>query len=162
MSTPSSGATTMRITVRTPTALVAQDSAGSLRALGAFLLLLGGFIAAVGVSAGDRLAAVPLVLGGLVALGGLAAVALPSSITYAFDKEQRLLIVTRRGLAGSYRETHHLRDVAGVVLERSEALPNVRSSSPTWRWATGPADGRRQPWRSWYDSSYRDKAAVVV
>ena len=66
----------MKIVAHTPTELIIRDSAMSLRALGAFLVALAAFIVWIGMTQDpERIGIFPLVVGAIVALGGLTVLA---------------------------------------------------------------------------------------
>ena len=152
----------MRVVLRTPTAIVVEDRAVALRIFGAGLLLFAvflGFLASgEGVGGG---AVFPIVLGMVLVGGGIAAIVLPATMLFAFDRDQKQLIVTQRKLTGTFQRRIPLEEVAGVELERSTTM-SKGSRSDTWRVVTVLTDGRREPWRSWYDSGYTGKAKIVA
>ena len=150
----------MRITYQTSDALVIRESAAGLRAFGVIFALAGAIALAAG--AGERGAGggsvAPLAIGVACLVGGALLALLPRTATFAFDKSQRLLIVTRRGvLRRPVREAYALRDIAGVELEQR----TDSDGSTTYRVATVLADGTRRPWTGYYSSGRVEKARVV-
>jgi hypothetical protein len=149
----------MKIVVRSPTELIIRDSAAMLRAFGVFLGALGAFVIWIGLTQDPdgRIGTVPIVLGGLVALGGVLLVALPTRKTFAFSKTERVFILTRERFGRVQRQTIPLRDIADVSLDESSST----DSSSTYRVVLTLVDQRRIPWTSYYTSGVVSKRAVV-
>jgi hypothetical protein len=148
----------MRIVYQSPDALVIRDSAVLLRGFGGFLVVLGVMLVAIGESGVANGHALPIVLGGVCALGGVLLALLPRTVTFAFDRSARSLFVTRQGLGrATVRETYRLRDIARVELESSRDSEGAVS----YRVVTVMADGTRQPWRSYYSSGAAGMRAAV-
>jgi len=128
--------------------------------MGAFLVLFGALffgIASLGaVSLWDH--AVPAIVGMLFVIGGMLTMVLPSTQTFAFDKTQRLLIITREAaFRRPVREDVKLRDIAGIDLERSGDL----EGGALFRVALVLTDGARRPWTTYYRSGGTQMRAVV-
>src|SRR4051812_37377575 len=87
----------MKIVVRSPTQLIIRDSAMPLRAFGVFIVALGAFAIWVGLTQDPdgRIGIVPIVLGTLVALGGVLLGVLPTRKTFAFSKGERVFIIAK-------------------------------------------------------------------
>jgi hypothetical protein len=149
----------MKIVVRTPTELIIRASAAMLRAFGLLLVALGAFALWVGLTQDPdgRVGIVPIVLGGLVALGGVLVVVLPTRKTFAFSKAERVFIIARERFGRVQRQTIPLRDIADVSLEESTSS----DSSSTYRVVLTLVDQRRIPWTSYYTSGVVSKRAVV-
>lgn len=149
----------MKIVVRTPTELIIRDSAAMLRAFGVFLGALGAFAIWLGLTQDPdgRIGTVPIVLGGLVALGGVLLVVLPTRKTFAFSKAERVFILARERFGRVQRQTIPLRDIADVSLEESTSS----DSSSAYRVVLTLVDQRRIPWTSYYTSGVVSKRAVV-
>src|SRR5688572_32943182 len=88
----------MKIVAHTPTELIIRDSAVTLRAFGIFLLAFAAFVVAIGVAQdpGGRVDVFPMVIGTVLALGGLALVVLPWRKTFAFSKSERVFVIVRQ------------------------------------------------------------------
>ena len=146
----------MKIVAHTPTELIIRDSALPLRAIGAFLSLLGGFaiyLALVGED--DRIGWAPLVIGAMLVLAGLALLVVPAVKTFAFSKNERVFIIAKQRFNRVERQTIPLRDVEDITLEES------RDEGVTYRIAVTLRDQRRIPWTSYYTSGAASKRAVV-
>lgn len=104
----------MKIVARTPTELIIRDSALTLRGFGIFLAALGAFAIWVGMTqdSDGRVGTVPVVIGSLIAVGGLALFALPSRKTFAFSKTERLFVIAKERFGRVERQTIPLRDIA--------------------------------------------------
>ena len=110
----------MKIVAHTPTELIIRDSAMSLRALGAFLVALAAFIVWIGMTQDpERIGIFPLVVGAIVALGGVAMLALPSRKTFAFSRTERVFIIAKERFGRVQRQTIPLRDIIDVSVEES-------------------------------------------
>jgi hypothetical protein len=150
----------MRVTRPSPTVLVVSDAALTLRVVGVWFAGVGGtvlwFIATGRVG---RLEAVfPSAICALFVALGVALVLLPRASTYVFDKASRTLYVTRRRLVGRAATTLvALRDLADVDLERT----TDSDGGVLYRIAFVMADGRRDPWTSYYSSGVATKLQVV-
>lgn len=149
----------MKIVARSATELIIRDSAAVLRWFGAFVVLLGAF--AVWMGASDRpdgqWSVVPVIIGAVLALAGLALVLLPSRSTFAFSRTERAFVIVRQRLGRVRRSAVPLRDVADVSLEESRDDDGGRM----YRVATTLTDQRRIPWTSYYTSGYASKQSVV-
>jgi hypothetical protein len=149
----------MKIVARTPTELIIRDSALMLRGFGIFLAALGAFAIWVGMTqdSDGRVGTVPVVLGSLIALGGLALFALPSRKTFAFSKTERVFVIAKERFGRVERQTIPLRDIADVSVEESTSS----DSGSTYRVSVTLVDQRRVAWTSYYTSGYISKRAVV-
>ena len=149
----------MKIVARTPTELIIRDSALTLRGFGIFLAALGAFAIWVGMTqdSDGRVGTVPVVIGSLIALGGLALFALPSRKTFAFSKTERLFVIAKERFGRVERQTIPLRDIADVSVEESTS----GDSGSTYRVSVTLMDQRRVAWTSYYTSGYVSKRAVV-
>ena len=150
----------MKVTARSSSALVIRDTSALIRTMGAFLVLFGALffgIASLGaVSLWDH--AVPAIVGMLFVIGGMLTMVLPSTQTFAFDKTQRLLIITREAaFRRPVRENVKLKDIAGIDLERSGDL----EGGALFRVALVLTDGARRPWTTYYRSGGTQMRAVV-
>lgn len=150
----------MKLSLRTPTAVVLRDSgafgyvAGTLVALGGALIVL--YAMASPGPAWTRV--VPVPVGVLLAAIGGWAVRRTAVTSYVFDREQRALVIERKRLGGAVTsERYPLRDIADVVLEESRHT----RATPTWRVAIRLADGRTIPCTFYYSSPREPKAAMV-
>jgi hypothetical protein len=148
----------MKVIARTPTELIIRDSAGALRAFGVFLLAFAAFAVWIGFT-GDpgEVSVVPLVIGSLVALSGLALIVLPPRKTFAFSKTERVFIIAKERFGRVERQSIPLRDVVDIVLEESANS----DGGGTYRVAITLADQRRIPWTSYYTSGVVGKRDVV-
>ena len=148
----------MKIDAHTPTELIIRDSAMPLRAFGAFLVAFAAFIVLIGMTPDpERIGVVPLVLGAIVGLGGVAMVALPSRKTFAFSKAERVFIIATQRFGRVQRQTIPLRDIIDVSLEESTSS----ESGSTYRVAVTLADQRRIPWTSYYTGGMVSKHVAV-
>ena len=149
----------MKIVAHTPTELIIRDSAMTLRAFGVFLLAFAAFAVAIGVAQdpGGRVDVVPMVIGTVLALGGLALVGLPWRKTFAFSKTERVFVIARQRFGRVERQTIPLRDIVDVVLEESTSSEN----GSMYRVAVTLADQRRIPWTSYYTGGSASKRMVV-
>src|SRR5688572_20147729 len=148
----------MKIIARSQTELIIRDSAPMLRAFGAFLVVFGALAIFGGVSQDpEQIGIVPVVIGAIVALGGLSLAALVGRRTFAFSKTERVFIIAKQRLGKVERQTIPLRDIADVSLEESRS----DDSGGTYRVSVTLADRRRIPWTPYYTSSYVSKRAVV-
>ena len=148
----------MKIVAHTPTELIIRDAAMSLRALGAFLVALAAFIVWVGMTQDpERIGIFPLVVGAIVALGGVAMLALPSRKTFAFSRTERVFIIANERFGRVQRQTIPLRDIVDVSLEESTSS----ESGSTYRVAMTLSDQRRIPWTSYYTGGMVSKRVVV-
>jgi hypothetical protein len=171
----------MRIVQRTPDSLVVRDTAAPLRAVGVICAVIG--LVFVGLAFGWSGAAgaytfglVSYTFGLVIGAGCLVAGALltlPRTATFAFDKSQRILTVTRRGLLRApKRETYRLRDIAAVELETPQDRSDPRyrrlaarladgTPDVTYRVATVMIDRSRHPWTGYYSSEPTGMVAAV-
>src|SRR4051812_5841407 len=149
----------MKIVVRTPTQLIIRDSATPLRAFGVLIVALGAFAIWVGLTQDPdgRIGTVPIVLGALVALGGVLLGVLPTRKTFAFSKAERVFVIAQQRFGRVERQMIPLADIADVSLEESSSS----DSSSTYRVAVTLVDQRRIPWTSYYTSGVVPKRAVV-
>lgn len=149
----------MKIVANTPTQLIIRDSAMTMRGLGAFIAALGAYAIWLGVAQDPdgQIGVVPTVLGSLVALGGLALLAIPPRKTFAFSKTERVFVIATERFGRVHRQTIPLRDIADVSLEESSSS----DSASTYRVAVTLADRRRIPWTSYYTSGLVSKRAIV-
>lgn len=150
----------MKLSLRTPTAVVLRESGAFGRAAGS-AVALGGVAIVLYALAGTGPAwtrIVPVPVGLLLAAIGVWAVRRTTATTYAFDREQRALVIVRRRLAGgTTSERYPLRDVADIFLEESRQARGV----PTWRVAIRLVDGRTIPCTFYYSSAREPKAQMV-
>jgi hypothetical protein len=149
----------MKIVANTPTQLIIRDSAMTMRALGAFMAALGAYAIWLGVAQDPdgQVGIVPTVLGSLVALGGLALLAIPPRKTFAFSKTERVFVIAKERFGRVVRQTIPLQDIADISLEESTSS----DGGGTYRVAVTLADRRRIPWTSYYTSGLVSKRAVV-
>jgi Protein of unknown function (DUF3592) len=150
----------MRVTRPSPTVLIVSDAALTLRAVGVWFAGVGGtFLWIITAGRVMRLQAIfPAAISALFVVLGVALVLLPRASTYAFDKASRTLYITRRRLIGrAATELVALRDLAGVEVERSKDS----DGGELYRIAFVMADGRRDPWTSYYSSGLAGKLDVV-
>jgi hypothetical protein len=148
----------MKIVARTPTELIIRDSAMTLRILGAFLAALGTFAIFVGLTQDPegRVGVVPVVIGSLIVLGGMALVALPARKTFAFSRAERVFIIAKERFGRVERQIIPLDQVVDVSLEESAS-----SDGNTYRISVTLADQRRIPWTSYYSSGHASKQGTV-
>ena len=147
----------MKIVARTPTELIVRDSAAALRAMGVFLVALGGWAIFIGVAQPEgRGGIVPIVIGSLIVLGGALLVALPARKTFAFSRTERVFIIANQRFGRVERQVIPLDQVADVSLEESAS-----NDGNTYRISVTLADQRRIPWTSYYSSGHASKQAVV-
>ena len=148
----------MKIVAHTPTELIIRDSAVTLRVLGAFLAALGVFTLFVGLTQDPegRIGVVPVVIGSLIVLGGLALVVLPARKTFAFSRPERVFIIAKERFGRVERQVVPLDQVVDVSLEESAS-----SDGNTYRISVTLADQRRIPWTSYYSSGHASKQVWV-
>ena len=148
----------MKIVASTPTQLIIRDTAMALRAFGAVIVLVGAIIIWIGVDRDPdgRVTIVPVVLGSLVVLAGLAMLLLPPRKTFAFSKTERVFVIATERSGRVERETIPLRDIADVSLDESTS-----DDGATYRIAVTLTDRRRIPWTSYYSSGHVAKRTVV-
>ena len=147
----------MKIVASTPNQLIIRDTAMTLRAFGVFILMYGAIIVWVSVG-GDpdaRIAMAPMVIGSLVAIGGLAMIVLPAATTFAFSKTDRVFVIAKQRLGRVDRQSIPLRDIADVSLEESSG------DGGTYRISVTLADRRRIPWTSYYTAGHATKRVMV-
>ena len=149
----------MKIVVQSPTQLIIRDNATGLRAAGAFVLVFGAFVIAIGISqdVGAGSSTLATTAGSIVALCGVLFLVLPARKTFAFSKADRLFIIAKQRFGRVERQMIPLRDIADVSLEESRS----DDSSTTYRVSVTLADQRRIPWTSYYTSGVASKRAVV-
>ena len=148
----------MKIVARTPTELIIRDSAMPLRAFGVFLVAFAAFIVGIGMTQDpERIGVFPLVLGAIVAMGGVAMLALPSRKTFAFSKTERVFIIAKERFGRVERQSIPLRDIIDVSIEESTSS----DSGSTYRVSVTLADQRRIPWTSYYTGGAASKRVVV-
>ncbi len=150
----------MKVTARSSTALVIRDDSVLARILGAFCFLFGALFVAIASQGSLSLweHTVPAVIGVLLAIVGLLTMLLPSTQTFAFDKAQRLLIITREAaFRRPIRESLELKDITGIDLERS----GDSEGGALFRVALVLADGARRPWTAYYQSGGTQMRAIV-
>ena len=150
----------MKVTARSSTALVIRDTSALARILGAFCFLFGALFVAIASQGALSLweHTVPAVIGVLLALAGLLTMLLPSTQTFAFDKAQRLLIITREAaFRRPVRESLELKDITGIDLERS----GDSEGGALFRVALVLANGARRPWTPYYQSGGTQLRAIV-
>ena len=138
----------MHIAKSTPDQLVLTDSGATLRMFGVFMLAMGVFWIYTGTRAG-ALAALPLVIGTFMGIGGAAMVILPGRVIAAFDKPSHTLVLTRRTIHGYTRDEIDFSKIADVITEKSYA----GRGGPTYRVAIALTTNRHIPLTSWYSSS---------
>jgi hypothetical protein len=147
----------MKIIAQTPTELILRDSGVVLRVMGLFLGALGGWALFIGLAQPEgRGAIVPIVIGSLIALGGVLLVVLPARRTFAFSRAERLFIIANQRFGRVERQIIPLDQVADVSLEESAS-----SDGNTYRISVTLTDQRRIPWTSYYSSGHASKQVVV-
>jgi len=147
----------MKIVAQTPTELILRDSAAALRMMGVFLATLGGFAIFVGVAqSGGHVGIVPVAIGSVIVLGGVALVALPARKTFAFSRAERVFVIAKERFGRVERQIIPLDQVADVSLEESAS-----SDGNTYRISTTLTDQRRIAWTSYYSSGHASKQVVV-
>jgi hypothetical protein len=97
------------------------------------------------------------VVGAIVALGGVAMLALPSRKTFAFSRTERVFIIAKERFGRVQRQTILLRDIIDVSLEESTSS----ESGSTYRVAMTLSDQRRIPWTSYYTGGMVSMRVVV-
>ena len=138
----------MHVAKHTPDQLVLTDSGGTLRMIGAFLLVAAGIFIYAGMQQ-SMLQIMPIVIGLFCAFGGIAFVVLPGRVIAAFDKPSHTLIITHRSVRGYTRDEVDLSKITDVTTESS----NIGRGGTTWRVAIVLKDGKHIPLTSWYSSS---------
>ena len=148
----------MKIVARTQTELIIRDSAMPIRAIGAFLAAFGGFAMYLGfLGEDDRIGWAPVIIGAVLAIGGVAMLVLPAIKTFAFSKTERVFIIAKQRFHRIERQTIPLRDVDDVTLEESRS----GDDGGTYRISVTLKDQRRIPWTSYYTSGTASKRAIV-
>ncbi len=149
----------MKVVAHTPTELIIRHSAMAIRGVGVFVVALGAIVIGIGMTADldGRIGVVPVVIGSLIALGGLLLVVLPARKTFAFSRGERVFIIAKERRGRVDRQVIPLDQVADVSLEESTSSDD----GSTYRIAVTLADGRRIPWTSYYSSGVASKQAVV-
>lgn len=150
----------MRLTLRTPTAVVFRESGTFGYVAGAIVALAGaGIVLRTLDFAGPAMARVlPFTVGALLAGIGAWIVRRVTATTYAFDREQRALVIARKRLGERVTtERYPLRDVADVKLEERR----MSRGTPTYRVAIELAGGRTIPCTFYYSSGRDAKAGMV-
>ena len=150
----------MKVTARSSTALVIRDTSALARTMGAFCFLFGALFVAIASQGALSLweHTVPAVIGVLLAVAGLLTLLLPTTQTFAFDKAQRMLVITREAaFRRPVRESMELKDIAGIDLERS----GDGELGALFRVALVLANGARRPWTSYYQSGGTQMRAIV-
>ncbi len=150
----------MKVTARTSTALVIRDTSAIARIMGAFVFLFGALF--VGIASQGALSVwehtVPAAIGVLLTVVGLLMMLLPSTQTFAFDKAQRLLVITKEAaFRRPVREAVELKDITGIDLERS----GDGEGDVLFRVALVLANGARRPWTAYYQSGGTQMRAIV-
>ena len=150
----------MKVTARSSTALVIRDSSALTRTMGAFFVLFGALF--VGIASQGAVSlwehTVPAVVGVLLICIGTLTILLPSTQTFAFDKSQRRLVITREAVfRRPVREAVELEDIKSVDLERS----GDSEGGALFRVALVLANGVRRPWTASYRSEGTQMRAVV-
>ncbi|HEX6533920.1 MAG TPA: DUF3592 domain-containing protein [Gemmatimonadaceae bacterium] len=151
----------MRLALRTPTAVVFRESgtfgyvAGTIVALAGAIIILR-TLDFVGAATARIL---PFAVGAVLAGIGGWIVRRATATTYAFDREQRALVITRKRLGEpATSERYPLRDVADVKLEERRTS---RGGAPTYRVAIQLAGGRTIPCTFYYSSGREAKVEMV-
>ena len=150
----------MKVTARSSTALVIRDSSALIRTMGAFFVLFGALFFGIASQGSVSLweHAVPAIVGVLFIVAGTLTMVLPRTQTFAFDKAQRLLVITREAaFRRPVREAVELKDITGIDLERS----GDSEGGALFRVALVLANGARRPWTSYYQSGGTQLRAVV-
>jgi hypothetical protein len=150
----------LKVTARTSTALVIRDTSAVARIMGGFLVLFGALFVVIAsqgaLSVWEH--TVPAVIGVLLALAGLLTILLPATQTFAFDKAQRLLVITKEAaFRRPMREAVELKDITGIDLERS----GDGEGDVLFRVALVLANGARRPWTAYYQSGGTQMRAIV-
>src|SRR5439155_17340878 len=111
----------MKIIAASSTELVVRDWAAPLRWTGAFLLAVGAFVVWIGMTADARghVGVVPVVIGALLAIGGVSLLVLPARRSFAFSGLDRSLAIVRQRLGRVERQIIPFRDIADLSLQES-------------------------------------------
>ena len=149
----------MKIVVSSPTQLIIRDAATIIRVVAAFVIALGAFAVWTGVTQDPdgRVGVVPIVLGIVIAVAGLAMLILPSRKTFALSKSDRVFVLAKQRFGRVTRETIPLEDISDVSLEESSSS----DGGSTYRVTMTLKDMRRVPWTSYYTSGVASKRALV-
>ena len=142
----------MRIVHDSRDALILNERAIALRAVGAVLGIAGLVMIAASVLANGLSIAALLIAGASMATVGALMGLLPATHTFAFSRSERRLIVVRQRLGRVTREEYPLRNVASAFVDSSKS-----SDGDTWRVVVQLADGQIIPVTSYYTSGYDSK-----
>jgi hypothetical protein len=131
----------MKVISRTPTELIIRESAIALRGVGGVLIVVAGLVIAIAFTdaAGEPIGRVPLIVGSLLGLCGLALVLLPARKTFAFSRGDRIFVIASERLGRVERQTFPLSEIADVALEESRSS----EGGSTYRVSATLADRRR-------------------
>lgn len=153
----------MKIALRTPTAVVLQEPGTFGYAVGALLTLAGvTIVATLALGGSGGVGGVAFVIGAGLAAIGVWAVRRTATTTYAFDRDQRALVIVRRRLAGATTtERYPLAAVDDVIVDESRASSSRASATPTYRVAIRFTDGRTMPCTFYYSGGREPKAEMV-
>jgi uncharacterized protein DUF3592 len=142
----------LRIVHDSRDALILNERAIALRAIGAVLGIAGLVMIAASILANGLAVAALLIAGASMATVGALMGLLPATHTFAFSRSERRLIVVRQRLGRVTREEYPLRDVASAFVDSSKS-----SDGDTWRVVVQLADGQIIPVTSYYTSGYDSK-----
>ncbi|HEY7569241.1 MAG TPA: DUF3592 domain-containing protein [Gemmatimonadaceae bacterium] len=142
----------MRIVHDSRDALILNERAIALRAIGAVLGIAGLVMMVASVLANGLSVAALLIVGAVMAALGALMGLLPATHTFAFSRSERRLIVVRQRLGRVTREEYPLRDVASAFVDSSKS-----SDGDTWRVVVQLTDGQIIPVTSYYTSGYDGK-----
>ena len=142
----------MRIVHDSRDALILNERAIALRAIGAVLGIAGLAMIAASVLANGLSVAALLIAGASMATVGALMGLLPATHTFAFSRSERRLIVLRQRLGRVTREEYPLRSVASAFVDSSKS-----SDGDTWRVVVQLVDGQIIPVTSYYTSGYDSK-----
>lgn len=142
----------MRIVHSSRDALILNERAIALRAIGGVLGIAGLVMIGASVLANGLSVAALLIAGASMATVGALMGLLPATHTFAFSRSEHRLIVVRQRLGRVTREEYPLRDVASAFVDSSRS-----SDGDTWRVVVQLADGQIIPVTSYYTSGYDSK-----
>lgn len=142
----------MRIVHDSRDALILNERAIALRAIGAVLGIAGLVMMVSSVLANGLTIAALLIVGAVMTTLGALMGLLPATHTFAFSRRERRLVVVRQRLGRVTREEYPLRDVASAFVDSSKS-----SDGDTWRVVVQLADGQTIPVTSYYTSGYDSK-----
>jgi hypothetical protein len=142
----------MRIVHDSRDALILNERAIALRAIGAVLGIAGLVMIVASMLANGLAIAALLIVGAVMATLGALMGLLPATHTFAFSRSERRLVVVRQRLGRVTREEYPLRDVASAFVDSSKS-----SDGDTWRVVVQLSDGQIIPVTSYYTSGYEGK-----